>query len=189
MRISIIACIALLFFLSCANNRLVKDIEQFMNRQIVLSADWDAVYKGRDTVLTDFLEVPIKLVVWYDSLGCGSCEVGKMHEWNKITAYADSLAPWFSIVYLFTPSRADLRSVDRAVRIDKFDYPVFIDKDAAFIRQNPKLPKNRRLHSFLLDKNNKVVMVGNPLHNPTLWALYKTTIQKMMDNNGVLPEQ
>ncbi|MCL2502971.1 MAG: hypothetical protein FWE99_07560 [Bacteroidales bacterium] len=185
----IVYTLPVLLLFSCSGNRLTKSVEQFMGQQIVLSADWNAVYKGRDTVLTGFIEAPVKLVVWYDSLGCGSCEVGKMHEWNKITAYADSLAPWFSIVYLFTPRRADLRSVDRAVKIDKFDYPVFIDKDATFIQQNPKLPKNRQLHSFLLDKNNRVVMVGNPLHNPTLWALYKTTIQKMMNNNGVLPEQ
>jgi len=40
-----------------------------------------------------------------------------------------------------------------------------------------------------LDKDNRVVLVGNPLHNPPLWELYKRTIQKMIDNDGVFPEQ
>jgi len=183
-------CVFPLFILcSCTNNRLVKDVERFKGQEIIIPADLDAVWNGRDTILTGFTEAPIKLVVWYDSLGCTSCEANKMHVWDNIANYADSLSQWFNIVYLFSPKREDLYHVRAVLKREKFDYQVFIDKDATFVKQNSKLPKNRQLHSFLLDKNNKVVLVGNPLHNPTLWMLYKTTIQKMIDNDGVLPEQ
>ena len=68
-----------LFFLllSCTGNELAKDVRLFMGQDITLSLDWSAVYKGKDTVLTGFADAPVKLVVWYDSLLCGSCEVGK----------------------------------------------------------------------------------------------------------------
>ena len=176
----------ILIFCSCANNRLVKDVTQFMGTQIILSPDLSAVWKGRDTVLTDFTKVPIKLVVYHDSLICSTCQMGKMYEWEEIAAYADSLSQWFSIIYLFTPKKEDMFKVNMLLRADNFDYPIFIDQHATFVKQNPKLPKNRQLYSFLLDKNNKVVMVGNPLHNPTLWNLYKKNIQKMIENNGIL---
>ena len=48
-----------------------------MGQEITLSLDWSAVYKGKDTILDGFAEAPVKLVVWYDSLLCGSCEVVK----------------------------------------------------------------------------------------------------------------
>ena len=178
--------VLLLLFCSCANNRLVKDVEKFMGRQITLSEDWRVVWKGKDTVLTGFMEVPVKLIVWYDSLGCASCEASKMYVWNDIVTEADSLSP-FRIIYLFTPKKEDLLKISITLKADRLDYPVFIDQNATFVRQNPNLPKNKQLHSFLLDKDNKVVMVGSPLFNPALWRLYKNTIQTMIDNDGVLP--
>ena len=178
---------ALLFICSCANKKLVKEIGQFKGQQITLSSDWDAVWKSRDTVLTTFLDAPIKLVVWYDSLGCLSCAAGRMDEWNDIVSDADSIASWFRIIFLFTPKKDGLQKAFIASRSDKLNYPIFIDLHATFLKLNPQFPKNRLLHSFLLDKNNEVVMVGNPLYNPGLWELYKRTVQKMIDNDGVLP--
>ena len=181
----------LLLFCSCANNRLIKDMEQFMGQEINLSSDLSALWEGKETTITlvDFAEVSVKLVVWYDSLGCVSCDVNRMYQWSEMISYADSLAESFRIVYLFTPKKDDLRGINISLRADKLDYPIFIDPNATFVQQNPSLSKNRQLHSFLLDKNNRVVLVGNPLHNPSLWSLYKRTIQKMIDNDGVLPEQ
>jgi hypothetical protein len=35
-----------------------------------------------------------------------------------------------------------------------------------------------------LDKNGKVAVVGDPLNNPGLWELYKTTITELVKNGG-----
>jgi len=112
-----------------------------------------------------------------------------MNEWEEMATYADSLSQWFSIIYLFTPQKEDVNRLNILLKSDKFDYPVFIDFNGSFVKQNPKIPKNRQLHSFLLDKNNKVVLIGSPLYNPMLWELYKRTIYKMIDNDGVLPKK
>ena len=173
---------------SCTQKRTVQQARRFMKQQIELSLDMKAVWKNRDTILTAFLDTPIKLVVWYDSLSCLSCEVSKLHAWNNIVVDADSLAPWFRIIYLFTPQKEYLHRLQIVLKTNTFDYPLFIDQNTSFVKQNPMLPPNQQLHSFLLDKNNRVVLVGSPLHNPTLWALYKRTIKKMIENDGLLPK-
>ncbi|MCL1974074.1 MAG: hypothetical protein FWG54_04565 [Bacteroidetes bacterium] len=171
------------------NNHLKKNIQQFIGQEIILSSDWKAMYKGRDTVLTDFREIDVKMVIFNDSLLCGSCQAGRMFEWNDIVAYADSSSQKFFIIYLFSPRKEDINRLNISLKANKFNYPIFIDINSSFIKQNPHLPKNQQLHTFLLDKNNKVVLVGSPLFNPALWELYKSTIQKMIDNDGVLPDQ
>jgi len=160
-----------------------------MGQQITLFAEWSVIPRDTDTLLNDFMGTPVKMIVWYDSLSCASCQVNRMYEWTDIVAYADSFAQWFSIIYLFTPKKEDLGRVNMALNVDNLDYPIFIDQNGSFVKQNSNLPKNRQLHSFLLDKNNRVVLVGSPLYNPSLWELYMRTIQKMIDNDGVLPEQ
>ena len=173
---------------SCTNKRLIRDIEQLKSQRIILPTDLKPIWDGRDTIVTDFINVPVKMVIWYDSLICASCEVNRMYEWGQIISSADSLSQWFSIIYLFTPKNGDVDQVEVKLKADAFNYPIFIDHNAAFVKQN-KLPKNRHLHSFLLDKENKVVIVGSPLHNPQLWELYKRTINKLISNDGLLPEK
>ena len=38
-----------------------------------------------------------------------------------------------------------------------------------------------RLHSFLLDKDNRVVLTGNPIGNEPLWELYKEQIRELIN--------
>jgi hypothetical protein len=37
------------------------------------------------------------------------------------------------------------------------------------------------MHTFLLDENNKVVLVGSPIRNEMLWELYKELIQSQIE--------
>ena len=173
---------------SCANNKFAKDVTQLMGKEIRFSTDWDVVWKRKDTILADFMDVPVKMVVWIDSIVCSSCQIGKMYEWAEHTKYADSLAQWFHIVFLFSPKKEEQQRVNIALKANRINYPVFIDKHATFVNLNREIPKNRRLHIFLVDKNNNVVLVGNPLYNPTLWELYKRTIKRLIDNDGELSD-
>jgi len=76
--------------------------------------------------------------------------------------------------------------VRRALQFYNFEWPVFIDSSQEFIALNPELPEIKHLHTFLLDQNNRVVLIGEPLHNPELWRLYVSTIMELINNDGVL---
>ena len=56
-----------------------------------------------------------------------------------------------------------------------FDYPIFIDKKRKMQRIN-NFPKEPIYQTFLLDKNNRVLLIGNPIGNIKLWKLYKDII-------------
>jgi hypothetical protein len=55
------------------------------------------------------------------------------------------------------------------------DYPVFIDESSAINRLN-SFPSKAEHQRFLLDKANRVLLVGNPTLNPKIWELYKEVI-------------
>ena len=56
-------------------------------------------------------------------------------------------------------------------RRDAFIYPVCFDEMDDFNRLN-HFPGEMTFQTFLLDKDNKVVAIGNPVHNPKLKELY-----------------
>ncbi len=56
-----------------------------------------------------------------------------------------------------------------------FRYPVFIDKENKIGKLN-NFPSKSEYQCFLLDKDNSVLLVGNPSYNPGIWALFKKVI-------------
>ena len=57
-----------------------------------------------------------------------------------------------------------------------FVYPVYWDEKNEFYRLN-RFPSDITFQTFLLDKNNKIIAIGNPVHNPKIKDLYMNIIQ------------
>ncbi len=71
---------------------------------------------------------------------------------------------------------------------DKPDVMVW-DSAMVFVRSNPAVPDNSDYHTFLLDRDNRVVLVGSPVGNPKMWELYKSTIARLGEGAGIMPEE
>ena len=57
-----------------------------------------------------------------------------------------------------------------------FEYPVCIDVHNVFCQLN-SFPELTEFQTFLLNQENKVVAIGNPVHNPKIKELYLKIIQ------------
>lgn len=58
-----------------------------------------------------------------------------------------------------------------------FDYPVVYDHNDEFSKIN-RLPQNDIFHTMLLTRDNKIILIGNPIHNNVLKDLYIKEILK-----------
>ena len=172
-----IGCLLVLFaLLSCSGNKLEKELTNFIGTEILFPENMQANLQGKDTLMS-FSHAPLKMVVWYDSIGCSSCRIQQMHDWNEIIRYAGENCEVFEPVFIFSPKVSDLYSVNIALRMAGFEYPVYVDPGNFFHKNNPDIPSNERMHTFLIDENNKVVLVGSPLRNELLWELYKEQVE------------
>lgn len=61
------------------------------------------------------------------------------------------------------------------LRRDNFTHPVCVDESDSFNKLN-HFPSDVRFQTFLLDKENKVIAIGNPVHNPKIKELYLNII-------------
>ena len=62
-----------------------------------------------------------------------------------------------------------------ALRNDNFTYPVCLDLGNKFYNAN-KIPDDMMLQTFLLDKDNKIIALGNPIHNSKIKDLFLNII-------------
>ena len=56
---------------------------------------------------------------------------------------------------------------------------ILLDTKGEFLQNNPTIPKSQKYHTFMVDENNKVVLVGNPMGNEKMWELYKKEIARL----------
>ena len=135
--------------------------------------------QGKDTVDFSFRNAEYKVVSYVDSIGCISCKL-QLDRWKDFIHEVDSLTgrtvPF--ILCLHTPDVFEMR---RIVRKDDFQYPVFIDEKGTFDALN-HFPTNMTFQTFLLDKNNQIVAIGNPGLNPKVKELYLEKLTGMQES-------
>jgi len=172
--------IMLLFLCSC------KDVREQSIRQVV--AEWTGKEiqfpegtpcqsLGQDTVCIDFSNQTYKILLYVDSVGCISCRL-RLTEWKRIIAEADTLfAGEVDFLFFFQPKKRDERELQYMFRNNGFRHPVFIDTKNEINKLN-KFPSQTEYQCFLLDIDNKVVLIGNPSLNTGIWQLFKRYISE-----------
>ncbi len=185
MKSRIFIFIFLLTLYSCRKDERVQTIEQVVKewtgKTVLFPEDVSCKMMGRDTVVPELFQRPYKILLYVDSMGCTSCKL-RMPEWKKIIREADSIAPG-QIGFLFYFNPKSSKELEFLLKRDHFDYPVFIDNENHIGKKN-HFPNDISFQSFLLDKNNRVLAIGNPSMNPRVWELYKQQITgtKPVDN-------
>jgi hypothetical protein len=181
----IICCIGGL--VACDNKKLYRELELFTSKEIIVPNFMRQMIAGKDSILLNASDKTVKLIVWVDSVSCSTCRVDKMLEYTETIRFYEETGGDFVPIFVFSPPRAKIRNVLLRLNMSQFEYPVFIDEHQAFQAENPHIPVDSRFHTFLLNKNGKVVLVGDPVNNLPLWELYKTTIITLIENGEVMP--
>lgn len=81
-----------------------------------------------------------------------------------------------SVKFLFFFSPEKRKKFLETLRFENFFHPVCID-DKNRLNQLNHFPSDMTFQTFLLDENNKVLAIGNPIHNPQVKELYLNIIQ------------
>jgi hypothetical protein len=168
-----------LILYSCNENKLKKNAEKIVRewtgKEIRFPSGIDCFSITKDTSCVDLYSDNYKVLLFVDSLGCTSCRL-KLTEWKRIMKEADSVfSKKTEFVFYFQPKNRGEKELKHILSNNGFHHPVFIDKENEIDKLN-KFSAKTEYQCFLLDKENKVLMVGNPTLNPGIWVLYKKLI-------------
>ncbi|CDN32739.1 hypothetical protein BN938_2670 [Mucinivorans hirudinis] len=172
----------LILQVSCFGNKTTADLQKVYGQQMTLPEGGQWRVLNRDTTYIVGSDKP-KILVYYNSQGCTSCRLKELAEWKGLIDEIKTLpADTSNVEFLFVfATGKDLQSLTISLQQYGLKHPVLCDVEKSFEAQN-LLPDKEIFHYFLLDRNNKACLVGSPLHNPTMWQLYKRRIAEM--NSG-----
>ena len=168
--VTLIMCVWMLA--SCEESReesMLRLVNEWNGKEIKFPSRSVFTIQGKDTVDFEFGNADYKVVTYIDSMGCTSCKL-QLPRWKKLVAEVDSLTDG-RVPFLFYFHPKDMKELRYLTRRDDFTYPVCFDEKDELNRLN-QFPTDMTFQTFLLDKDNKVVAMGNPVLNPKVKELY-----------------
>ena len=169
---------------SCQESReeaMLRLVNEWNGKEIKFPARSVFTIQGKDTVDVKWGNADYKVVTYIDSVGCTSCKL-QLPRWKKLVEEVDSLTNG-RVPFLFYFHPKDRKELRYLTRRDDFTYPVCFDERDELNRLN-QFPTDMTFHTFLLDKDNKVVAMGNPVHNPKVKELYLDLITGGRSSNS-----
>lgn len=157
---------------SCQESReeaMLRLVNEWNGKEIKFPSRSVFTIQGKDTVDFEFKNADYKVVTYIDSVGCTSCKL-QLHRWKELVAEIDSLTDG-RVPFLFYFHPKDRKELRYLTRRDNFTHPVCFDEQDELNRLN-HFPSDMTFQTFLLDKDNKVVAIGNPVLNPKVKELY-----------------
>ena len=179
----ICALFLFLFFNQCSNNKnsARKIVKYWYGRKI--SFEWEKIFVYGDTTNVEndcALSSPLKIVTYIDESLCTPC-LSKYFSASSvfIDRYKDSVQ-YICVVYPSSISQIQQSLKD----LELSNSYILYDVNDDFIKVNSleKCPNDYR--TFLLDKNDRVVSIGDPLRNRTIQKLYDLKIEELINNGG-----
>ena len=125
---------------------------------------------------SDVLNSRYKYIVYYDSLTCKPCHLDELEQWTELLSDFD--VKEISCLFVLSIQKGRIDSYKEYYDELQVKYPVFFDVNNSFLKHNPHIPEESMFHTFLLDGNNNVILVGNPLYNEDIKKLFLDIINK-----------
>lgn len=173
--------ILLLIFLSLFNCSSYKEkeyinkiVHEWKNKKIIFPEYTQVKILGKDTICSDLQTKNIKILIYIDSIGCTACKLN-FYDWNE---KIKSLSDINDLVFLFYIHSKDYKNFTNTLKGEGFNYPIFYDTQNKLATTN-HFPKDQRFNTFLLNNENKVQLIGNPLGNKGMWELYIKEIKHL----------
>lgn len=171
----------ILFFSACQfmnKNEGNEDIQALVNewqgKRVIIPQDLVFTQYATDTIDHMSTNNSYKVFIYVDSIGCLSCKL-QLPKWKQIITEFDSITN-HNISYLFVFDTRRIEAVKEVLEDKGFDYPVCIDVDSRLNNLN-KFSSDTRFQTFLLGRDNKIEVIGNPVRNFSVQNLYVKALQ------------
>jgi len=177
----LILTLVISFCVGCTNKitqdkKMEEELRHFKVKPIVFPDNMVAkVCDGTIQPDTTLLSRPSKMVVYIGKDGCTDCKLRSLLPLYMFMLESRKYKNFGMVIILNT---SDQKATEKLLTGLHFRHTVFYDMDGSFERLNPHIPAGNDFHTFLLNEDNKVVLIGNPTHNEDLNNLYQAEIKK-----------
>ena len=135
-----------------------------------------------DSVIEDkpWNNARLKLVHYVDSATCSTCYLQKVAIYGLLFGMETQSNNEFYNVFIINPNIIAKKKLVSDFSSKLIPQTIFVDTANVFMELNPNLPPESMFHTFLLDENNKVILVGNPMLNEQIEDMMLSIVEEKL---------
>lgn len=184
-RIAVYILLSAICSLICACNSQKKELQEKVEK--LQSAAIDIPYEKMVCWTSDSImeispwnKAKLKLIHYVDADMCSTCYLEKNVK-NSFVLRMESLSNNdFYNIFIVSPNNKARKNLEIDFQDKLIPQTIFVDTSNVFIEANPNIPSESIYHTFLLDKNNKVILVGNPILNKDVGEMMLSIVEKKL---------
>ena len=168
----------LAMLISCnKENRVIEEVKRLQGANISFIDGYK--YDCPDSSLSESacLQSKIKMISYWEDFSCTPCACKVLLKWEQ--SFREKIGPDVKYVFIVN-SKKNIELISE-LRKSGFSLPILSYSDKSFGTVN-KLNVLARNKTFLLDDNNRIVVVGEPFGNDKLWDVYIEAIKVLRNN-------
>ena len=158
-----------------------KEMKEFYNSHIELPID-SMLNLSTKSQRGSYKYAKYIYIVYVDSTSCTDCAISHLSDWSQLNIMDAFKKGELKYMFVVAPKQEQRAHVLNIIEKDTlFNEFVYVDTTGIFERRNPKIPTNKLLHSFLVNKKRDVELIGNPISNTDI----KNMLVKIMLNKDL----
>ena len=164
---------------TCSQTRIEELVSNLSGAKIDVSlyAMEKKTPKCYKSIVNDTIETSYKLVTYIDSSVCSPCGIDHLFEWGAIIDESKENNYDLRVLFIVAPKKAQLIQTYYAISHCTLNSNIYVDTSYVFMKNNPCMEKGYIFETFLLDKDDRITLVGNPIKNQKIHDLL-TNIMK-----------
>jgi hypothetical protein len=195
--IRIVGYILLLAIVNCGllsacnsqKKELQEEVEKLQSKAIEIPYEQMACWACDSIVaISPWNKAKLKLVHYLDSATCTTCYLQKAAINEFICRIEKMSENEFYNVFIITPGSKAKKRLKSDFLDKRTPQTIFVDSANVFIQMNPNIPSESMYHTFLLDEENKVVLVGNPMLNKQIEDMMLPIVEEKLGKKFSTPK-
>lgn len=175
-----------IFLCSCQNRDTMKIcISEMMSEKVHIPYDSMIYVSFKEetdklTYLKNVQRCKYKYIMYVSKERCSTCIMDKLALWNEMLGLSKQNK--LQIIFIISSDKEKIEDVRNSFYKSGLEYPIMIDTCNIFTRHNPHIPQNHVYHTLLLNSNDSIKLVGDPIHNEKIHALMnKIVVSKSLN--------
>ena len=156
--------------------RLRSQVRKLMASTVVMPEKVIRIAGEEVLPMPDSLREKAKLIIYVDSLECGSCRLTKIPAYERILPLAES----YGVEVMIMMANRTYSGITLAQYLSDIDLgvPIYVDEESVFLSMNSAIPADTRLHSFLVNRQGTPVLIGDPVLSPGIAELFERMLRQ-----------
>lgn len=122
-----------------------------------------------------------KVLIYKDSTSCTPCAIDRMYAWNDmIELFGKYKVRW---IFIISPKKEQIEDAYLSIEYSFLKSAIYVDTAYIFLKENKHIISSVKDNVMLLDKNNNIIVIGNPLQDINAQSNITRILQKESINN------